>query len=430
MVTHLTRRARGRALSLLTVLTIIATFVSACGTSGGGGIKAGPGVDTAKKVINLGILTPLSGPVAAPIGIPLTKGIETYFKAVNASGGVDGYTINLVEKDSKYDPQTQVQMYNQIHNQVLMLAESLGSPTTQAIVSLSERDKMLVSAATLDSILARQKYMIMIGTPYRLQVENGLEYATKVAAQLGVSNPKIGIISQDDAYGQDGLTGYQEALGCYTNLSDVARATYEATDTSFVAQVTKMKQAGAQFVVLTAIPTAAGAIIGTAAAMGYFPRWILNSPAWLNAFVGSNGPQFDQLLEKSVWVVAQGASWGDRSQPGMAEMMDNIQKYAPDQKPDGYFQFGYAEAKVTYAILKKAADNGDLTREGLLKAFNQLGSVGLGGLFGADAKYGSSPDQRVPTRDSTVYGIDPSVPGNLKSLSGDFTGTCAAKSSF
>jgi hypothetical protein len=114
----------------------------------------------------------------------------------------------------------------------------------------------------------------------------------------------------------------------------------------------------------------------------------------------------------------------------MAEMMDNIQKYAPDQKPDGYFQFGYAEAKVTYAILKKAADNGDLTREGLLKAFNQLGSVSLGGLFGADAKYGSSPDQRVPTRDSTVYGIDPSVPGNLKSLSGDFTGTCAAKSSF
>ena len=430
MALHLSRRVRGYLLGVLTVLVVLGTFLSACSTSGGGGIKAGPGVDTAKKTIDLGVLTPLSGPVAAPIGIPLTKGIETYFKAVNDSGGIDGYKITLVEKDSKYDPQTQVQIYNQIHNQVLMLAESLGSPTTQAIVSLSERDKMLVSAATLDSILARQQYMSMIGTPYRLQVENGLEYATKVAAQLGVSNPKIGIISQDDAYGQDGLTGYQEALGCYTNLSDVARATYEATDTSFVAQVTKMKQAGAQFVVLTAIPTAAGAIIGTAAAMGYFPQWILNSPAWLNAFVGSNGPQFDQLLEKSVWVVAQGASWGDRSQPGMAEMMDNIQKYAPDQKPDGYFQFGYAEAKVTYAILKKAADNGDLTREGLLKAFNELGTVSLGGLFGADAKYGSSPDQRVPTRDSTVYGIDPSVPGNLKSLSGDFTGTCAAKSSF
>jgi len=179
MAIHLSRRARGHVLGVLTALVVLGTFLSACSTPGGGGIKAGPGVDTAKKTIDLGVLTPLSGPVAAPIGIPLTKGIETYFKAVNASGGIDGYKINLVEKDSKYDPQTQVQMYNQIHNQVLMLAESLGSPTTQAIVSLSERDKMLVSAASLDSILARQQYMILIGTPYRLQVENGLSTRPK-----------------------------------------------------------------------------------------------------------------------------------------------------------------------------------------------------------------------------------------------------------
>lgn len=423
------RRSRRYVLSVLTVLALIGAILSACGTTGGGGIKAGPGVDTAKKVINLGILTPLSGPVAAPIGIPLTKGIETYFKAVNATGGIDGYTVNLVEKDSQYNPQLQVQLYNQIHNQVLMLAESLGSPTTQAIVALSERDKMLVSAASLDSILARQQYMVMIGTPYRLQVENGLEYATKVAAQLGVTNPKVGIISQDDAYGQDGLTGYNEAIGCYTNLNNVAQATYEATDTSFVAQVTKMKQAGAQFVVLTAIPSAAAGIMGTAAALGYFPQWILNSPAWANVLLAA-APKLLPLFEKSVWVVAQGATWGDTSQPGMAEMLTNVQKYAPDQKPDGYFEFGYAEAKVTYAILKKAADNGDLTRDGLLKAFNSLGSVDLGGLYGANAHYGSSANQRVPTRDNSVYGIDPTVPNNFKNLSGDFTGTCATKSSF
>jgi len=288
---------------------------------------------------------------------------------------------------------------------------------------------MLVSAASLDSILARQQYMILIGTPYRLQVENGLEYATKVATQLGVTNPKIGIISQDDAYGQDGLAGYNEALGCYPTLSNVAQATYELTDTTYTAQVTKMKQAGAQFVVLTAIPTVAAGIIGTAAQAGYFPQWILNSPAWANGLLAVS-PQFTGLLEKSVWVVAQGATWGDRSQPGMAEMLDNIAKYAPDQKPDGYFQFGYAEAKVTYAILKKAIANGDLTRDGLLKAFNSLGSVDLGGLFGANAQYGSSPNQRVPTRDNSVYGIDTTIPNNFKNLSGDFVGTCAAKSNF
>ena len=425
MLLHGARGMRRRTLDLITLVATLSLFISACATSGGGSIKGGPGVDLNAKTISLGVLSPLSGPIGDAIGIPLTKGIETYFDAVNANGGIDGFKVNLVEKDSKYDVQTQVQLYNQIHNNVLMLAESLGSPTTQAIVSLSERDKMLVSAASLDSILARQQYMILIGTPYRLQVENGFDY---VVNKLGVKNPKVGIIYQDDAYGQDGLTGYNEAIGCYS-LDSVATATYELTDTTFTAQVTKMKTAGAQYVFLTAIPTIAAGIIGAAAQAGYFPHWIMNSPAWANGLLGVS-PAFTGLLQQSVWVVAQGATWGDRTQPGMAEMLDNIAKYAPTQKPDGYFEFGYAEAKVTYAILKKAADNGDLTRAGLLTAFNSLGSVDLGGLYGANAHYGSSPNDRVPTRDNSVYGIDTTVPNNFKNLSGDFTGTCAAKSSF
>jgi ABC-type branched-subunit amino acid transport system substrate-binding protein len=217
-------------------------------------------------------------------------------------------------------------------------------------------------------------------------------------------------------------------MGCYSTLQDVAKATYELTDTSFTAQASAMKQAGAKYVILTAIPTAAAGIIGAAAAIGYFPQWIMNSPAWANGLLAVS-PQFAGLLEKTTWVVAGGATWGDTSQPGMAGMLNDIQKYAPSQKPDGYFEFGYTEAKVTAAILKKAIENKDLSRPGLLKAFNSLGTVDLGGLL-APAHYGSTPDQRVPTRDNSVYGLDPTIPNNFKNLSGDFTGTCAAQSTF
>jgi hypothetical protein len=48
----------------------------------------------------------------------------------------------------------------------------------------------------------------------------------------------------------------------------------------------------------------------------------------------------------------------------------------------------------------------------------------------APAHYGSTPDARVPTRDNSVYGLDPTIPNNFKNLSGDFTGTCAAQSKF
>src|SRR5579863_9982023 len=126
-------------------------------------LKVGPGVDVAHKTITLGIISPYSGVVAAPIGDPLAKGVEVFFDHVNDNGGINGYKVQFITKDSQYNPQIQVQMYNQIHYQVLMIADSLGTPTTEAIIPLANADHMLLSAATLASSLARQKYVVLVG---------------------------------------------------------------------------------------------------------------------------------------------------------------------------------------------------------------------------------------------------------------------------
>src|SRR5439155_27374799 len=201
--------------------------------------------------------------------------------------------------------------------------------------------------ATLSSALAREKYLILLGTPYRLQVENAFDY---VVNKLGVQNPSVGIIYQNDEYGQDGLTGYKEAVSFY-HLHDVAQATYAVTDTDYTAQVSQLKSAGAKYVFLTAIPTATAAIIVTAYKLGYNPQWILQSPAFAQALLSVPGLS---TLMSHAWLVSQGANWGDTSVPGMAQMMSDVQKYAPDQKPDGDLQFGCTESKIPYAIVKHA----------------------------------------------------------------------------
>jgi len=330
--------------------------------------------------------------------------------------------VKFLEEDSQYNAQVAVQKYNQIHNQILMIADSLGTPPTEAINPLATADHMLVSAATLASSLARQKYIILVGTPYRLQVENAFDY---VVNTLNIKNPATGIIYQNDEYGQDGLTGYNEAKTAY-QLNDVAQASYAPTDKDFTSQVSLMKAKGAKYVFLSALPLVTATIVGTAAKLGYFPQFILQSPAWANGLLAV--PQLKPLLTK-LWVVGQGATWGDTSKPGMAQLVQDVQKYAPTQQPDGYFEFGYTESYITYAILKKAMANNDITRDGLFNAFNSLGSVDLGGLY-PSVTYGSSPDQRVPTRDNVVFQIDPTQPNDVKALTGDFTGTAAKQSSF
>lgn len=412
--------------SCMLSLTIVLLALSGCASSSSNGssngIKTDVGVDVASKTITLGILSPYSGPVADPVGKPLARGVEVFFKSINDHGGINGYKVKFIEKDSQYNPQIQVEQYNQIHTQVLMIADSLGTATTFAIKNLAATDHMLVSAATLSSALAREKYLILVGTPYRLQVENAFDY---IVNKLGIKSPATGIIYQNDDYGQDGLTGYQEAVSAY-QLKDVGKATYAPTDTDFTAQVSQMKSAGAKYVFLTTLPTVTAKIIATGHALGYDPQWILQSPAYSPLLLGV--PALVPLLSRT-WVVSQGASWGDTSQPGMKQMLDDVTKYAPDQKPDGFFEFGYTESKITYAILKKAIENNDITRAGLLTAFESLKNVDLGGLL-PPVNYGTSPNDRVPTRDSVVFAVDPSQPATVKSLSGDFTGTAAKASNF
>lgn len=410
-------------LIVVCIMTLTGCAGSAPSSSGSGTtLKVGPGVDVAHKTITLGIISPYSGVVAIPIGDPLALGVKVFFDHVNDNGGINGYKVKFLEEDSQYNPQIQVQKYNQIHNQVLMIADSLGTPTTEAIIPLADQDHMLLSAATLSSALARQKYVILVGTPYRLQVENAFDY---VVNTLKISHPKTGIIYQNDEYGQDGLQGYKEAISAY-GLDDVGQANYAPTDTEFTAQVLQMKQAGAKYVFLSTLPTVTATIVGTAAKLGYFPQFIMQSPAWSNLLLGVTAlvPLFTKM-----WIVGQGATWGDTSKPGMAQMLQDVAKYAPTQKPDGYFEFGYTESYITYAILKKAMANNDITRDGLFNAFNSLGSVDLGGLY-PSVTYGSSPNQRVPTRDNVIYQIDPTQPNDVRPLTSDFTGTAAMASQF
>src|SRR5215217_5912023 len=109
---------KGRIVCVAAALALAATGCggaaddsSSSGGGEGGGPRTGPGFDG--KTITLGVLTPLSGPVAV-IGNPLTAGNQVYFDYVNKEkGGIAGkYQIELEQADTQYKPDRTVQQYN------------------------------------------------------------------------------------------------------------------------------------------------------------------------------------------------------------------------------------------------------------------------------------------------------------------------------
>src|SRR2546428_5387844 len=137
-------------------------------------IKTGPGIEG--QTIKLAELTPLTGSVAL-IGKPLTRGHEVYFQYVNeVLGGVgknlpkeQRYRVELVTLDTQYLPDIPVQQYTPVQEKVALIAQSLGTPQTVAILQQIRDDKIVTGAATLAGIWFKEKYVVANGAPYIAQ---------------------------------------------------------------------------------------------------------------------------------------------------------------------------------------------------------------------------------------------------------------------
>jgi ABC-type branched-subunit amino acid transport system substrate-binding protein len=404
---------------------LLCLSVSACGTgnsssttSNEGGkaakIQGGPGVDVATKTISIGDINALTGP-AAPLGNAVAAGHRAFFDALNARGGIDGWKVKLAVKDSGYKPQEHVQLYNQLQPSVAML-NSFGSPTTKAIQPQVDQQKIVTFPASFDSLWGADSVMAPVGAPYSVDIANVLDYYT----QGGAKKPRIGIIYQNDEYGADGVRGFKAAQS-QLGFTNAGEQSFNAGDTSFTAQVQKLRAAGARAVVVTALPSATGPIVGTAATLGFRPQWILQGPAFLEQLITKDGnvgspPTPVAPALQGALVTSFAAPWGDAKVPGMKELVADHDQYSAKLPPSIYFTLAYAQGQVQAAILRKAIQSGNLTRAGILAAKENLGTVDLRGIA-PNVSY--QPQPGPPTRKSLIARIDPSVPGFLTAVAAD-----------
>jgi ABC-type branched-subunit amino acid transport system substrate-binding protein len=404
-------RRRGLRASLTLVVAVGLVAAVAVPASARAHVKAPPTTDGFDgKTIKLGVITPLTGTVSI-IGIPLTAGNQMYWDYVNKElGGVGGkYKVELSQEDSQYQPANAIQAYDKLKGDVVDFQQILGTQVTKALLPKMQIDKAAGAPATLDALWVHNANLFPVGAPYQVEAINALDYYTK----NGGKGKKVCVLAQDDEFGEAGIQGFDYAKKALKlKTGPTVRFT---SGNDLTAQIQQLSDAKCASVLTVATAVDATAIVTKSIALNFAPQMITLAPFWLQAF--SQSPSLQQFLVDHVWVSAeQVVAWGDASVPGMDTFIQRQQKYAPSQKPDPYFAFGYLQGQAMDQILEKAVKNGDLSHEGILKASNQVGTLKFDGLAG-NYLYGSSASKRNPPRATTLFKVDPAQPVGLAILS-------------
>jgi ABC-type branched-subunit amino acid transport system substrate-binding protein len=369
-----------------------------------------PGFDG--KTIKLGVLTPLSG-LASVIGKPLTNGNKVYFDALNAKGGVGGkYKVELSQQDSQYQVETALQGYDQIKGDVVAFDQVLGTQIMQAVLQRLKPDQLTAAPATLDSLWVKVPQLIPTGPPYQVEAANGFDYYINKGGGKG---KKICALAQDDLYGAAGLQGL--SFAAKQLKFKVATTARFATGSDISAQVGQLADAKCDAVFLASLPNDTASIVTKMIGRSFTPQILGLSPTWLAGFEAS--PDQGAFFAQHFWLLAYGPAWGDTTVPGMKKLLADVQQYSPSQKPDQYFEFGYAQSWAMDQILEQAVKNGDLSKTGIQKALKQVGTLKFQGLTG-DYSYGSSAGSRNPPRDTTIFKIANGKPIGLEILVPNF----------
>ena len=99
------------------------------------------------------------------------------------------------------------------------------------------------------------------------------------------------------------------------------------------------------------------------------------------------------------------------------------------QNPSYYFTFGYIQALGIHQMLEAAIANGDLSREGIIKAMNEdLGELDAQGL-GGNYIYGP-PEERVPPPVTSLFKVNTAKPFALEIVKENFTTPHASEFEF
>ena len=355
--------------------------------------KYGPGVtDTEIKIGNTG---PYSGPGSSYSTI--WKCEAAYFRMINAQGGINGRKINFISLDDAYSPQKTVEQVRKLveSEQVLALFNTAGTPTNTAIHKYMNANKVphLLLATGATKWGDPEHFPWTIGFQPTYQSETRI-YASYILEKY--PNAKIGVLYQNDDYGNDYLKGLVDGLGSKAKSMIVLQTTYETTDPTVDSQIVNLKSSGADLFLNVTIAKYAAMAMRKAGEIGWKPVQFLNNVATtISSAMKPAGFENCQGILSTFWIKDPAdPTWKDDA--GYKEWIGFMDKWYPQgDKADSVNAYGYTVAQTLIQVLKQCGD--DLTRDNIMKQARNIKDLELAMLL-PGIKVNTGPHDPFPIK--------------------------------
>ncbi len=305
---------------------------------------------------------PQTGPAAAWGSV--ARGSKLLFDVINEEGGIHGRKIKYFIRDDQYNPaQTANVVKELVENQgIFAFVGGVSAAGGMAVKDVLAQNKVIwvgPATAVKEYVFPVQPYLFGVYPLY----EDEASILTKYIVET-LKMKKIGILYQNDAYGRNGYDGCKQRLATY-RMSLAAEIPVEPTEKDLASQILRLKNSGAEAVLMYVSPTTAVITLKTAANVGYKPQWVSSNTL-------SDYPLM-QKISGGLWEGVITGNFGETPEsknPLMIKYKEAAKRLAPEERWGTFYSAGILFADPLVEALKKAGRN--LSTDAVLKALNSL----------------------------------------------------------
>jgi ABC-type branched-subunit amino acid transport system substrate-binding protein len=314
--------------------------------------------------ILIGQWGPQTGP-AAPWGA-VARGTDLLVKVINEEGGIHGRKIKYFLRDDSYQPAKTKAIAKEFAEQIGVFGVVSGVGVATGMTArdyLMENKVIWVGPASgvYEWIHPIQKYLFAV---YPLYDDEAFYIADYLYTKLG--HKKIAMFHQNDDYGKQGLMGVQRYL-LKQKLNLVEKVSAEVTDRDLSTHALKLKNSGAEAVIMWTNPQGAALLLTETAKIGFKPQWATSNSL-------SDAPLMNQIT-RGLWtqsgmITSFFGELPDSNHPLMVKYREAQKKFTPQERWGVFYYAGIIFSEPFFEGLRRAGRN--LTPDTFVKAMETM----------------------------------------------------------